>query len=155
MREEIICKNLEVLDEQRRQGVLSEDDYTLQYIQLQETLLEIQKNKNKGERIVERLEYITGYKEVNLNQLPLEVPSPSMEKNLFEGRLIDFINGGYKESPEFSLNAKRDHYLQEQGVEYVSATVAQIEVSEQMGHLACGQERHRLDRLLGALLTRH
>ncbi len=107
LREEIICKNLDVLDEQRRQGVLSEDDYTLQYIQLQETLLEIQRNKNKGQRIVERLEYITGYKEVNLNQLPLEVPSPSLEKNLFGERLNDFINGGYKESPEFSLNAKK------------------------------------------------
>lgn len=107
LREEIICKNLEVIDEQRRQGVLSEDDYTLQYIQLQETLLDIQKNKNKGQRIIERLEYITGFKEVNLNQLPLEIPSPSLEKNLFDERLSDFINGGYKESPEFSLNAKR------------------------------------------------
>lgn len=105
--EEIIYKNLEVLDEQRRQGVLSEDDYTLQYIELQETLLDIQKNKNQSLRIVERLEYITGYNESNLKELILEIPSPELNKNLFEEKLTDFLNGGYKNSPEFSLNLKK------------------------------------------------
>lgn len=105
--EKIIYKNLEVLDEQRRQGVLSEDDYTLQYIELQETLLDIQKNKNQSLRIGERLEYITGYNESNLKELILEIPSPELNKNLFEEKLTDFLNGGYKNSPEFSLNLKK------------------------------------------------
>ena len=105
--EKIIYKNLEVLDEQRRQGVLSEDDYTLQYIELQETLLDIQKNKNQSLRIGERLEYITGYNESNLKELILEIPSPELNKNLFEEKLTNFLNGGYKNSPEFSLNLKK------------------------------------------------
>lgn len=107
LREEIICKRLEVLDEQERQGVLSKDDYTLQYIQLQETLLEIQKNKNKGKRFSGRLEYITGYKDLNLIELPVEIPSPSLERNTFEQRLNYFTESGYKNNPTFSLNAKR------------------------------------------------
>ena len=107
LREEITRKHLGILDEQRRQGVLSEDDYTLQYIQLQEILLEIQKNKNKAQRLIERLVYITGYKQINLNHLPPEVPPPSLERNIFEQRLNNFTESGYKNNLKFSLNAQR------------------------------------------------
>lgn len=107
LEEEITRKSLASLEDKQRQGLLSDDDYTLQHIQLQETLLNILKNKKKGQRLLRRLIYISGYEQLKLDNLPAEVPRPSLETDTFQQFLSSFFEGGYKENPIHSLNAKR------------------------------------------------